>query len=73
MDGELPVDLEGFVFPLFDQGQDFALHDFEGGNAAVEALAGQGGKLNFNHVEPGGAFGCEEELETLSQSEGFLG
>lgn len=39
-------------------------------NAAVEALAGKGGQLNFGHIEPGTALGRAMKREPMAQVAG---
>ena len=55
--GELPVDLAlvgvGGVLP----GGEFGVEDVKVGDAAVEALAGQGGEFDLGDVEPGAVSG----------------
>jgi hypothetical protein len=55
--GELPLDLAlvgvGGVLP----GGEFGVEGVEVGDAAIEALAGQGGELDLGDVEPGAVSG----------------
>lgn len=39
LDGELPIDFEGFVFPLLDQSQDFTRQLLDTGYASIQTLA----------------------------------
>lgn len=71
--GELPVDFDRFVLSLLHQRQHFPFHHFQRRDAAIQALAGQRGELDFNHIEPGGSLGREVKREALRKSEGFFG
>jgi hypothetical protein len=70
--GELPVDLAlisvGGVLP----GGEFGVEGVDVGDAAVEALASQGGEFDLGDVEPGAVFRGVVDLQSLRQVEGVL-
>jgi len=69
---ELPVDLDAFFISLVDKGQHLRTQLVDRGNASLEALASNALELNFHYVEPTGRLGHIDELNLLSQSEGFI-
>lgn len=54
-------------------GGEFGVEHGEVVDAAVQALAGEGGELDLGDVEPGPVFGGVVDLQTLGQREGFPG
>ena len=55
--GKGPIDFDGGLIAVGLPGQGFLFELLRAANAAVEALAGKGGKLNFGHIEPGTVLG----------------
>ena len=68
---ELPVDGRSPGVPLGHAGIDMGGEFVPGGDALVQALAGDGGAFELNHVEPGGIFGRVVDLEARGQSAGI--
>ena len=53
-------------------GGEFGVEGVEVGDAAVEALPGQGGQFDLGDVEPGAVFGGVVDLQPLGQRERLL-
>ena len=71
--GELPVDLALVGVGRLLPGGEFGVEDLEGADAAIQALAGQGGELDLGNVEPGALAGRVVDLQPLRQREGLSG
>ena len=67
--GEVPVDLALVGVGRVLAGGEFGVEDVEVIDAAVEALAGQGGEFDLGDVEPGPVFGGVVELRALREGE----
>ena len=70
--GELPVDFDTFALTFLHQSQYLTFQNVPSRDAAVEALAREGGELELDHGEPGGTFRRKEELEALGKRKGFF-
>src|SRR3954447_2204463 len=67
--GEVPVDLSLVGVGGGLPGGEFGVEDVPVGDAAVEALSGQGGQFDLGDVEPGPVLGGVVDLESLGQGE----
>ncbi len=67
--GEVPGDLALVGVDSALPGVEFGVQDVEGVDAAVEALAGQGGEFDLGDPEPGAVFGGVVDLESLGEGE----
>ena len=70
---ELPLDGRSPDVPLRHTGFDVRGQLVLGGNALVQTLTGDGRAFEFDHVEPGGAFGRVMHLEAGRQRAGLGG
>jgi hypothetical protein len=68
--GKGPVDFGGSRISLSLPTQGFMFKGLLSTNAAVKALPGEGGKLNFIHVEPGTVLGRVVKFELVAQLTG---
>src|SRR3982750_620940 len=71
LDRELPINLNFLLLPLAHKGLDLGRQFLLCRKAAMQALFGQGGKLNLDHVQPTAGLGREVKLKTLGESKGF--
>ena len=68
---KLPVDRGAGSVALGHADGDVGREFFQGGDALVQALAGDGGEFEFDHVEPGGVFGRVMHLEAGREGAGL--
>ena len=72
-EGKLPFDGGAGGVALRHAGGHVGGEFFQGGNALVQALAGDGREFELDHVEPGGVFGRVVHLEARGQGAGLGG
>jgi hypothetical protein len=72
LNGKLPIDLDGFLFTLFDNRQDLLRQLVLRCNPPIQALLRQRRKLDLDEIEPTGTLRRVVHLKALRQRESFL-
>ena len=65
------MDFDFLGIPGLDDAQHFLFEFLHGRDPPVQALPGESGKFDFNHIEPTGRFRRVAKLEALAQRKGF--